>query len=671
MTVVKNKLQLEESRGEHWEQRASQMEQELKTVHQELDQEREQSRVMREQYEQAVQKLESELREQRSVIQQQRANETQKSSLITNHVNDLKKKTAKILECETVMRDQSQELKTSQEEIARLQSDLKTSANELNDLRQTWNELNDEVKKQKSIRETMNNELQGARARNLKLQQDIQAVERDARTYYAKVQELEKKLNEQQAPMFVPVKFESDILHEMASRRRNEFNNHQHHHHHQSNHINHNNNNNNSNNMLLDVVKLIQVTHFFDTSKPDGMEMRRMFISDQNGLRADRKFTLLNSLNDFGAFDHMCAVLKGSSSGQQRPNQLRVSAISESANMIHKILSRHGDEIIPGVTFKVLEEQIVELQTSNVFLTGRTLYPYDPQTHNHNSNQVPLGYSSSNHSSVSRHSDTHNSAYNYRGGFTMKEANTDHSATMQQQQHPIKNDNITSDDGTPLYLISGSTDRSTKPSLGGETEQKYPFDSVGIKFVGIDREEPEVQTVKQHSTEVQDDNASKTLRAPKQKRSKKDKVLKSSQHFAQEEGNSSRPMNDAVLDATAPELPHSEMIPVSDRAHSKRHNTKKKPILVSIDPVAPEAPLSPKGESVDKPKTSTTEVKESGNENHIPTTSQQPTTNGTIQQQKKYKKAHREKQGSAEANNGGRNSRRKYVKASSTAEPSQ
>ena len=46
---MKNKLQLEESRGEHWEQRASQMEQELRTVHQALDQEREQSRVMREQ----------------------------------------------------------------------------------------------------------------------------------------------------------------------------------------------------------------------------------------------------------------------------------------------------------------------------------------------------------------------------------------------------------------------------------------------------------------------------------------------------------------------------------------------------------------------------------------------------------------------------------------------
>lgn len=560
---MRKNLQLEEEKSSTLQRQVNQLKEQLATVEQRASSEKEKSGNSTQQHEQLVQKLRQELKEKEAIIEQRIGVENQKAALITNHVSDLRQKAARILELESKLQEQSISLKNVREEALRAQSMLKMSEDKFEDLSVKYNAQTDELNKRKSVQEILNTDLHNFRTKYAQLQHNFKMVDRDARTYFAQVQDLEHKLREQ-PPIFVPVKFEEDILDEVARQR--EISTHA--------------------LVLKDVVKLIQVVDYFDISKPDGMDVRHMFISDQIGLRRDGKFTMFNSLHDFDAFDHMCRVLRGS----QQSTQSRESAVSDAVTMIQRLLARHHDEITPGTTFKQLDGQIVELLTSNIYLTGRTLYPYNGPD---SGSDVSFSYSASSRDSTRNRPDLFTNGFDYNNKLDTAKVSTN------QSKHSVEENQ----GSTPLYVISSNTTATTEQSppidIPTTHTDGFRFDSIGVKLVRDQEEDmhstPD-STPKKQKQKKQPKNRSASppseVEAQKQKPGKQKKLKKVKPDRSTPLTDSSSQETLILPAATAPVLPSGDEAKNELNIQAQKVHTKKKPLLVSVIPVAPEAPLS-------------------------------------------------------------------------------
>jgi hypothetical protein len=194
--------------------------------------------------------------------------------------------------------------------------------------------------------------IQSLEQERLKLHQDAERMKQHFQHQQQdsefQIAELKQKLQDQ--PPFFPVKFEEDILLEIAMRSelsKDEI-------------------------KLKRLIKIIQIIDFFDLSKPDGVDIRNMFISDQAAQRREGKQVLIGSTIDLEAFDHFSRAIRGS----QQNISNREHALIDGVRRLQKLLSNSNEEAIPGVTYQVLSDQISELGSSNVYLTGRTEYPY-------------------------------------------------------------------------------------------------------------------------------------------------------------------------------------------------------------------------------------------------------------------------------------------------------
>eukprot|EP01080_Neovahlkampfia_damariscottae_P003774 gene3774-6662_t len=125
-----------------------------------------------------------------------------------------------------------------------------------------------------------------------------------------------------------------------------------------------------SKNEIEEIVKVIQIVNFFDLSKPDGLDIRKMFLSDQFNKMNQGIHCLITKFEDFYVFDHFCQSLVGLFDSKYE-EKLTIGKI-----MIQKLLSKSNDECIFGITFKKLSEIIFELSTSSIFLYQKTLVPY-------------------------------------------------------------------------------------------------------------------------------------------------------------------------------------------------------------------------------------------------------------------------------------------------------
>jgi hypothetical protein len=350
---LKKQIKIQEEKLSDYEQQIHRLSKQLSgfdALKEQVNTEIRKNRELNQQHEHFVQQLQRELRAKQEMIDRCTFVEQQKNAVIMNHVNDLRQKSAQLLEIEAKLREQTIAFNKAQEELARMKSLMENSEKQLDELRLRYESSLADLKNQSKHAENLTAQLDELRQRYQQLQHSLQIAENNARRHFAHVQELEKKLQEQ-PPIIVPVKFEEDVLSELARQRSPQ----------------------QSSSLLKDIIKLIQVVDYFDLSKPDGMDMRDMFLSDQIGLRRDGKHTMFASFSEFDAFDHFCRIVRGK---QQQP-QSRESAIADAVVTIQKLLAQSKEEIIPGVSYEKLNRQLIELQSSNLYLTGRTLYPYN------------------------------------------------------------------------------------------------------------------------------------------------------------------------------------------------------------------------------------------------------------------------------------------------------
>jgi hypothetical protein len=291
--------------------------------------------------------LERSLHDNQIQLQQIRQQLQLKEAEANAYLLEQQKKSAELIELQKTLKERDTAIKDTQsrhkEEIDQIkrakEEELTNKQLELSRCMQQLITARDHAK-------YLEQERNNAQAEKDRLQQMFQ---RQQQEFEYKITELTQKVNDQ--PPIFPVKFEEDILLEIAMRSelsKDEV-------------------------KLKRLIKLVQVIDFFDLAKPDGLDVRNMFLSDQAALRREGKHVLIASNTDLEAFDHFSRSIRGAQ--QNIPN--REVALIDGVRKLQKLLSNSNEECgIQGVTYQTLSEQITELGSSNVYLTGRTLYPY-------------------------------------------------------------------------------------------------------------------------------------------------------------------------------------------------------------------------------------------------------------------------------------------------------
>jgi HD-GYP domain-containing protein (c-di-GMP phosphodiesterase class II) len=279
-------------------------------------------------------------------LQQARQKLQIKEAEVNVYQRDLQKKQAEIQELQ-------QAVKNREESISESQSKLKE------EFEQFKRSKDEEINSKQIEISHYKNQFVSAREQAKSLEQErnklLVDMERMQQIFQRQQQELEfqnaeLKQKVQDQPPFFPVKFEEDILLEIAMRSelsKDEL-------------------------KLKRLIKLVQVIDFFDLSKPDGQDVRNMFLSDQGAQRREGKQVLIATSTDLEAFDHFSRAIRGS---QQNISNREVALI-DGVRKLQKLLSNSNEEVIPGISYQSLSEQISELGSSTVYLTGRTQYPF-------------------------------------------------------------------------------------------------------------------------------------------------------------------------------------------------------------------------------------------------------------------------------------------------------
>jgi myosin heavy subunit len=116
---------------------------------------------------------------------------------------------------------------------------------------------------------------------------------------------------------------------------------------------------------LVEFVRIVQILDFFDVAKTDSLKIRKFVLNDKQLLHKPKEF---NKLGDFHTFDYFCKSIKGSSKSIEE--NLKNGSI-----MMTKLLEKSSDEVIYGVSFKKLYDQMNELCLSSIYLNTKPLTP--------------------------------------------------------------------------------------------------------------------------------------------------------------------------------------------------------------------------------------------------------------------------------------------------------
>lgn len=122
------------------------------------------------------------------------------------------------------------------------------------------------------------------------------------------------------------------------------------------------------------VINIIHIIEKFDITKPEGLNLRLKFISDQLNQKRPGidSASSIFSLKDFEAFDYFSRIVKGDFAESS-------NASSISFKEIEKLLNESNDEIYNQITYKMLYKQFHELGTSTVSVLRQSLFPFSGQ----------------------------------------------------------------------------------------------------------------------------------------------------------------------------------------------------------------------------------------------------------------------------------------------------
>jgi hypothetical protein len=528
MKKSSTELKLTQSKISDYEQqihRFSKQLSELDSLKNQVEIERAKNRDFSQRHDQFLNELQRDVREKQSIIDRQTVVEQQNRETLAGHINDLRQKSNKIVQLETKIHEQIRVINNQDQELTLAKQQVEGTEKVLRELQLKHDSYVAELKQRTSENELLKKKLEDMTQHSFILQKDLQNANINVGQYYAHIQELEQKLQDQ-PPLIVPVKFEEDILNDIARQSQP------------------------NNQILQDAVKILQIIDYFDSSKPDGWDLRSMFISDQICLRKDGRQTMFGSFDEFDAFDHLSRVVRGS----QQISQSRETAVVDAVVAIQKLLSLSSEEIIPGITYKVLNDQINELQSSNLYLTGRTLYPYTQMELG--TTDVAYGFTASNRSNqtLSR-PDLFTDGFNFASDHTLASSTTTSSV---EKNVPESHQYIISSNASPAPP-SNTADIKVKPAAEEQqqTVTDHQHQQYASKKERVDRPRQKKVYKKRPSAEEAVDTTPTTpttpttSEQPKEERRGRSKPSRRSKHSTPDAQETTTP-KETTQDSSAP-----------------------------------------------------------------------------------------------------------------------